>query len=319
MIKFQAPANIALLKYWGKENDQLIIPTVSSISMTLAELFTTTTVEKTTNHDTFILNGQTQDAQETAKISRFIDLFRQSAKCHDYVKVTSENNFPTAAGLASSASGFAALAGALNLYYQLNLSYDELSIFARKGSGSAARSLHGGFVVWDKGSDDKSSRAYQLDAGEWDIHMIIIVCNKAKKQHSSTNLMALTKQQSIFYSAWVKSSNHLFQPMKQAILNHNFMTVGSLARRSAWQMHATTLGLDDPFFYLQSRSFQALAVINQLKAQGIQLYETMDAGPNIKVLVQKADIEITVNALKDQFNDDEIIVTGVGKAAKEIV
>lgn len=319
MIKFKAPSNIALLKYWGKSDNELIIPTTSSISMTLDSLFTTTTVEQNEDRDIFILNDVTQNDNETNKISKFIDLFRTEAKSSSFVKVTTTNNFPTAAGLASSASGFAALAGALNIYFDLRMDDDKLSTFARRGSGSASRSLHGGFVMWEKGYDNNSSKAIQIDQGDWDIHMIIVICNREKKVIGSRDLMKTTMNESIFYNNWVTESNGSVEIMKNAIINHDFTTVGKLARRNAWQMHATMLGIDNPFTYLQTRSFEALSIIDKLRSSGIEIYETMDAGPNIKILVQQKNIETVLDALSSSFKIDELIVSGVGNQAKEIV
>ena len=318
MIKFQAPSNIALLKYWGKSNPELNLPTTSSISMTLDALSTITSVEHSEQGDVFYLNKQLQDERETQKVSRFIDLFRIASGRNDFVVVRSENNFPTAAGLASSASGYGALAGALNRFFDLDLDFDTLSTFARKGSGSASRSLHGGFVLWDKGWDDLSSKATQIDTGNWDIQMIIILCNQRKKAISSRTLMEITKKQSLFYSAWVEETNRLIPNMKEAILTHDFSTVGTLAQRNAWQMHATLLGNQNPFTYLDARSFEALEILQQLKSEQIEIYETMDAGPNIKVLVQQRNIPPVLKALKTRFSPTELIVSGVGQKAREL-
>lgn len=319
MIKFKAPANIALLKYWGKADPLLNIPTTSTISMTLDALSTTTSVDLESNQDVFYLNGHLQNAQETKKVSDFVDLFRTKAQRKDYVLIDSHNNFPTAAGLASSASGYAALAGALNLFFDLNMNFDELSTYARRGSGSATRSLHGGFVLWEKGIDHESSKAHQIDVGDWDIQMIVILCNQNKKKISSRKLMEMTKNESIFYDAWVQQTNALVDLMKQAVMDHDFSLVGTLAQQNAWQMHGTILGNQQPYTYLQARSFEALEILQALKNQGIELYETMDAGPNIKVLVQQKHVFSVLTALQIRFNENELIVCNVGPPAQEIV
>lgn len=177
MIKAQANTNIALIKYWGKKDEELFLPYTSSLSLTLDNLYTQTSVEYSNSEsDIFILDNQIMDEKEVLKISKFIDLFRDDNK---KIKVVSENNFPTAAGLASSASGFAALATALNKFYKLNLSKEELSKLTRKGSGSASRSLFDKFVIWKTGDDD-TSYAYHLPS-KLDIEMIFVIVDENKK------------------------------------------------------------------------------------------------------------------------------------------
>ena len=180
MTKYRskANANIALIKYWGKRDEELFLPYTSSLSLTLDALYTETEVSFVdSENDIFYLDDEIQGKKETEKISKFIDIFRKKSAIDRRVLVNSYNHVPTAAGLASSASGYAALAASLNKLFELNLDKKELSIITRKGSGSATRSLYGGIVEWHKGNSDETSYAEKVDDGDFDLAMIIIVVN----------------------------------------------------------------------------------------------------------------------------------------------
>jgi len=161
-----APSNIALVKYWGKRDEKLILPQNSNISVTLQGLFTTTTVEFDSKHpkDVFILGGIEQSGEEAQRVLETLEMIRGLGGIKLKAKVESVNSFPTAAGLASSASGAAALALAASSAAGLKLSSRDLSIIARRNSGSGSRSVEGGFVEWEKGerADGQDSYGKQL-------------------------------------------------------------------------------------------------------------------------------------------------------------
>ena len=154
-VTARAHTNIALVKYWGKADEELIIPQNNSLSLTLDHFYTDTTVQfdPTLTADQFTLNGQ---AQETTKITKFLDIIRQMAASQLFARVESTNHVPTMAGLASSASAYAALALAGSKALGLDLNSKDLSRLARRGSGSACRSIYGGFVEWKKGDSDQT-------------------------------------------------------------------------------------------------------------------------------------------------------------------
>ena len=194
--KARAYTNIALIKYWGKQNETLILPMNNSLSLTLDAFYTETEVifSDTFNEDQFYLDNQLQDKKATAKISAFLDIARKKAKTTQKAKVISHNFVPTAAGLASSASGLAALAGACNQALNLELDDRSLSRLARRGSGSACRSIFGGFVEWEKGQDDETSFAKQVpsDGFEENLAMVFLLLNEQKKDVSSRDGMRRT-------------------------------------------------------------------------------------------------------------------------------
>lgn len=274
----KAHANIALIKYWGKEDEQLFLPSTSSLSLTLDKLYTITSVSES-DRDIFVLNGQIQNEKETQKISRFVDLFRTN---NQSVKIESINYFPTAAGLASSASGYSALSVALNDFFGHHYDVEQLSKLTRRGSGSATRSLFGGFVKWKKGNNDQSV-ATPIEK-EMDIEMIIVIVNEQQKKKDSRSLMKVTKEQSRYFESWTQYNDIDMQEMLIAIENEDIHQIGKIAERNAMMMHATLLAIEEPFFYIEPQSLEVISLIQELRQQGIVAYYTMDAGPNVKII-----------------------------------
>lgn len=310
MATVKAHANIALIKYWGKEDENLFLPSTSSLSMTLDALHTITTVQlSTSDSDLFILNDQIQSSEETSKVSRFVDLFR---KDNQKVIINSTNNFPTAAGLASSASGYAALSLALNYEFDHQLSLRDLSKLTRRGSGSASRSLYGGFVKWTKGNND-TSVATPIDS-ELEMEMIIVIVNAEKKTGGSRAMMKKTKEQSRYFDSWLSYNDRDLQEMEAAIIHGDLNQVGKLAERNAMMMHATMLAIDEPFFYLQPDSLRVIQIVKECREQGLLAYYTMDAGPNVKIITTPKDRE----AILKHLGDFRTIVAKKGPGAQLI-
>lgn len=315
MIKAKCNTNIALVKYWGKRDENLYLPMTSSISMTLKEFYTITSVDFIDSHeDIFILDGIIQNEKETKKVSRFIDIFREKANIYKKVKVDSINHVATAAGLASSASAYGALAGGLNLLFDLNLNMVELSKLARRGSGSATRSLMSGFVKWDKGimPNGEDSKAIQLDNGYWDIAMAVVLIDEEKKKISSTEAMKRTIETSPFYEGWVNEQELDILQMERAIKNRDVDKIGKIAERNALKMHATMLGAKPPIIYFQEGTFKVMRIVETLREYGFSLYYTMDAGPNVKIICKKSELDLIEKELEKYFSKDKIITSEIG-------
>ncbi len=313
----RAHTNIALIKYWGKRNKELFLPMNSSLSLTLDAFYTDTkvTFDDCFTSDSFLLNGEVQSPEETIKVGAFLDLFRKHMPKYRYAKVESFNFVPTAAGLASSASAFAALAGATNLASGLQLSLEELSTYARRGSGSSTRSLFGGFVEWDMGSEDdtNSSKAHFIDDASWDIGMVIIVVNNKKKTVSSRLGMEQTVATSPFYPAWVETAKSDLLMIKQAIQEKDFNTLGEITESNGMKMHATMLGANPPICYFEPESILAQQQVRHLRELGIPAYMTMDAGPNVKVLCHASDMERIKEELSKVFDKSRLITSLPGE------
>lgn len=312
-VKAKAYSNIALVKYWGKKDEELIIPYNGSISLTLKEFYTITEVEKIySDQDEFYLNDVLQDDKETKKISKFIDLFRQKSKNYQRVRVSSKNYFPTAAGLASSASGYAALAGALNSLFEINLDKRELSKMARKGSGSATRSIFGGIVEWVAGEDDDTSFAQKIDEADWDIGMIAVILNDKKKKVLSRVGMSQTVKTCPFYPQWVDSAKEDLKNIKSAIADRDLKRVGEIAESSSLKMHATMMSTQPSIIYFEEKTISVIKLVKQMREEGILAYFTMDAGPNIKIITNSQYKDTIIERLNSILGADKIVYSEVG-------
>ena len=315
----RAGANIALVKYWGKKQEDLKIPYNSSLSITLEQLYTDTGIcFHSGGEDIFYLNGQRQKQAETKKISIFIDRFRQLSGQWEKVFISSYNNFPTAAGLASSASGYAALTAAAGRLFLPEMDDRGLSRLARQGSGSACRSLFGGFVVWYAGTDDAGSYAESLAPAD-EYAMLILVLNSGQKSRLSTAGMKTVVDSSIFYPAWVKQAEQDFAEMWRAVLAGDFSRIGQIAEANCLKMHATTWGCAEPFTYLQPESIAAMERVRQLRRQGTEAYFTVDAGPNVKVFCRKEDLPQVMKEMQKYYAKEQLLpaYAGTGYQIKE--
>ncbi|HHJ3974337.1 TPA: diphosphomevalonate decarboxylase [Enterococcus faecium] len=314
--KARAYTNIALIKYWGKKNEELILPMNNSLSLTLDAFYTETEVIFSDSYmvDEFYLDGTLQDEKATKKVSQFLDLFRKEAGLSLKASVISQNFVPTAAGLASSASGLAALAGACNTALKLGLDDLSLSRFARRGSGSACRSIFSGFVEWEKGHDDLSSYAKPVpsDSFEDDLAMVFVLINDQKKEVSSRNGMRRTVETSSFYQGWLDSVEGDLYQLKQAIKTKDFQLLGETMERNGLKMHGTTLAAQPPFTYWSPDSLKAMDAVRQLRKQGIPCYFTMDAGPNVKVLVENSHLSEVQETFTKLFSKEQVITAHAG-------
>lgn len=320
--KARAYTNIALIKYWGKKDETLILPMNNSLSLTLDAFYTETEVlfSEEFTEDLFYLDGQFQDEKATKKISTFLDLVREKAGTTCKATIRSQNFVPTAAGLASSASGLAALAGACNEALGLGLTEKELSRLARRGSGSACRSIFGGFVEWEKGHDDESSYAQPVhsDNFEEELAMVFVLLNDQKKDVSSRDGMRRTVATSSFYQGWLDTVEADLYQLKQAINTKDFPSLGETMERNALKMHGTTLAALPPFTYWSADSLKAMQAVRTLRKKGISCYFTMDAGPNVKVLVEKKQEEIVRQTFSDLFSPQQVITAHAGPGIKII-
>jgi diphosphomevalonate decarboxylase len=302
-----APINIALCKYWGKKDDKKVLPFTSSISITLKDLYTKTTITKSDNGlFEFYLNGVKQELETRHKILRFCKLFYyQEPK----ITIHSINKVPTSAGLASSASGFAALAVALNAFYETNYSLDELVALTRKGSGSAVRSLMDGFVHWKtNGNIEKISTAPS------DLVVFAVVIDPNEKYISSTEAMKIGVETSPFYSEFVLENQLIANQMIDAFEPYDFNKIGVLMEQSTTLMHKVMETSNPKIVYQKKASRKLIKIIKNLRESGLTAYTTMDAGPNVKIFTREKDKQNIESVLKEnEYNDYYILYPG-GKA-----
>lgn len=313
----KANTNIALIKYWGKRDEELFLPMNSSISITLDRFYTITTVEfkRDLQKDVFLLDNQLASEAEGQKVFRFLDIIRGLSGTNLNAVVTSENKVPTAAGFASSASGFAALAAAAAKALNLDLSEKELSALARQGSGSACRSIYGGYVEWQKGerADGKDSVAHQLlPENHWNISILSVMVASKQKKISSREGMKRTVETSPFYAGWLQTIDKDLQIAREAIICKDFEKLGMVVEANALKMHATMLGANPPFFYWQSGTLEVMEQVQNLRLEGVSVYFTIDAGANVKVLCLPEDEQKVYESLLTLPSVQEIITCHPG-------
>lgn len=314
--KARAYTNIALIKYWGKKDEELILPMNSSLSLTLDAFYTETSVifDEELTEDIFYLDGIKQNTKQTAKVAKFLSLVRQQQDVSLFAKVDSKNFVPTAAGLASSASGLAALAGACSEALNLNLSPKDLSRLARRGSGSACRSIFGGFAEWKKGDSDQTSFGKAIDSDGWenDLAMLFVLVDDGVKDISSRDGMRRTVETSSFYSGWLKTTEEDLVTAKKAIAEKDFIKLGEVTEANGLRMHGTTLAAVPPFTYWSPESIKVMQLVRQMRQQGIPCYFTMDAGPNVKILVEKKNLAALKTFFADHFAKSQLITANAG-------
>lgn len=315
----RAYSNIALIKYWGKRDESLNLPAVGSLSLTLSDLYSDTRVrfDPDLTEDLIALDDEAATAAP-GKFSRFLDLVRQQSGMAHRAHIHSHNNFPTAAGLASSASGFAALALAATRAAGLELSPRELSILARQGSGSAARSIFGGLVLMHRGEREDGQDAYAepiCPSNAWPLHMTIGVVDTRRKRTGSTQGMRDSAASAPFYTSWVESSAADLEAGRQAVKARDFTRLGELAEHSCLKMHGLMLATRPGLIYWQGPTVAAMHAIRALRAQGTEAYFTIDAGPQIKVLHQPADQQAVADCLRAVDGIREIRATDAGPDA----
>jgi len=326
---FEATANIALVKYWGKRDEKLNLPYEGSLSITMDEtLKTRTTVlfSERLKEDELWINGKKFDLknEEIKERLKILDLVRQKAGIKERAKIASLNCFPTEAGFASSAAGISALVFAALKASGLKIPLREISILARLGSGSACRSVFGGFVEWKKGKkkDGSDSLAFQFaPSSHWpDLRNLITVVSPEKKKVSSRAGMKRTVKTSILYPARLRYLPLLIKKVKKAILNRDFQTLAELVMRESDNLHAVMLDTWPPLFYLNDVSKQiiyAILDLNQKEGKNIAFY-TFDAGPNAHVFtLKKYEDKVKKTLLKIQ-GVKKIMVAKVGQGPKEI-
>ncbi|MDZ7789646.1 MAG: diphosphomevalonate decarboxylase [Xanthomonadales bacterium] len=316
----RAGANIALVKYWGKRDQQLNLPAAGSISVTLAGLETRTTVmpDASLEGDRFTLDGI---EQAPGRVSAVLDLLRQMAGERVYCRVESRNSFPTGAGLASSASGFAALVSAAAPALGLNLSDTRRSELARRGSGSAARSVFGGFVEMDAGqrADGADAVAHSLlEADQWPLEVVVAITDTGGKAVGSRDGMNHTMRTSPYYPAWVETIAQDLGAAREAIERRDFEALAEVSEHSALKMHASMLAARPGLIYWNAATLSCLHAVRALRADGTGVFFTVDAGPQVKAVCLPGQGGRVADVLREQAGVAEVIVTTLGDGAAPV-
>jgi diphosphomevalonate decarboxylase len=322
-VTARAGTNIALVKYWGKRDKALNLPATGSLSLTLAELGSETQVRfgpdaGDDGSDRVRLDGAPADEPFTRRVRGFLDLVRAQAGLRVPAEVATTNTVPTAAGLASSASGFAALALAASRAAGLQLSPAELSVLARRGSGSAARSIFGGFVEMSPGTATDGSDAYAqqlLGPEAWDLRLVVALTTRAQKPIGSTQAMDRTAATSPYYAAWIASTQRDLPEARAALEARDLARLGAIAERSALRMHACAMSAEPAIIYWNPTTLAAMRAVQELRAAGTAAYFTIDAGPHVKALTSAADAPAVAAALQGVPGVERTIIAAPGAPA----
>lgn len=322
MSNFSATAiahpNIAFIKYWGNQSDDDRIPLNGSISMNLDGLLTMTQVnfQPELTHDRFILNGQHTAPAAERRVSDFLDHIRALAHLPYFAEVTSTNNFPAGAGIASSAAAFAALALAGSSAAGLHLSEKDLSRLARLGSGSACRSVPAGFVEWLPGEDDTSSYAVSIaPPSYWDLCDCIAVVSSSTKKIGSTEGHHLAST-SPLQAGRVADAPRRLDICRQALLSHDFDSFAKIVEQDSNLMHAVMMTSEPPLFYWQPASLLIMQKVNEWRISGLPVCYTLDAGPNVHVLCESFAAARIQALLAELPGINQIFIAHPGEGAR---
>ncbi|MGB5811082.1 MAG: diphosphomevalonate decarboxylase [Polyangiales bacterium] len=321
-VRAIARSNIALAKYWGKADVDLNLPAVPSLSLTLDELVTETEVEfePSLARDELHLDGREAPDHETGRVTQLLNRVRSRAEIPYFARVRSENRFPTAAGLASSASGFAALAAAASRAANLELTSESMSTLARQSSASAARSVFGGFVELDAGVPGEGGLgARQVAAADhWDVRLVVAITATGPKSVGSTEAMTRSKRTSPFYAAWVDAAPRWFDEVKSAVARRDLERLGQAMEQSTLAFHACAMTSLPSTVYWGPGTMDALNTVRSLRAAGTSVWATMDAGPHVKALCETRDSTKIRDALLGARGVHEVIVASPGRGVEVI-
>lgn len=314
-------SNIALVKYWGKGDEKLRLPVNSSVAISLDNLTTTTTVEfsESLEKDEVELVGVGFEEGEVEKVSKHLDRVREMAGINMRAKVVSNNSFPKAAGMASSASGFSALSVAAAKAAGLTLSEKELSILARQGSGSASRSVPGGVAVWHAGVSSETSFAERIDyPKEWDLRVLLVMAeDTSAKKVGSTEGMALAVTSPYFKTA-VSEAEANIDRLKAAMQRGDYLAFGKVIEDECFRLHMLCMTTTPNILYWRGVTVEVFQKLLKIRDNGVYAFFTVDAGPHVHVVCQAKDVESVKAVLGELSGIKTVIECGIGEGTKVI-
>ncbi len=315
-----AHPNIAFIKYWGNRDQDLRIPSNGSLSMNLGELFTRTTVtfEESLSADLLILNEAPETGSAHQRVHEFLDVVRGLSDQEYFARVESMNNFPMGTGVASSASAFAALSLAASRAAGLELGERDLSRLARRGSGSASRSVPGGFVEWQVGSSDEDSYAFSITPVEhWDLVDCVAIVSQEHKATGSVEGHAIAKTSPLQTTRIAQVSTHLDR-CREAILRKDFAEFAEITEHDSNMMHAVMMTSNPSLIYWQPATLAIMQAVRKWRNNGIPICYTIDAGPNVHVICKNGYRDQVQKLLEEIPGVKEVMFSGPGGPAQLI-
>jgi diphosphomevalonate decarboxylase len=313
-----ANANIAFIKYWGNRDNARRIPLNNSISMNLDGATTTTTVafESARDHDHIVIGGAMANAAQCARVVAHLDRVRARAQIETRAHVQSQNNFPMGVGIASSASAFAALSLAATRAAGLELPERELSILARQGSGSACRSIPGGFVEWIAGSENTNSYAVSIAPPSfWDLRDVIAVVSVEEKKVGSTDGHAAASS-SHFLTERLNALPARLARVRRALFARDLAALGPDIEEDAVELHLIAMTSTPPIYYWSPGMVRVIQAVQAWRADGLAVYFTLDAGPNVHLICEAKDADQVAARAREIPDVHQVIVNAPGGAAR---
>jgi diphosphomevalonate decarboxylase len=309
-----AQPNIAVVKYWGKRDLARNLPAVGSISVTLSSLFTQMQVEfdRALTDDVLLVNDA-ENRTLLARVSNCLNIV--AGPDRPAARVSSKSNFPIAAGLASSASAFAALVVAADAAFGSSLPRERLASLAGRASGSAARSLLGGFVELENHADDITVTSL-LSAADWPLEIVVAITAPGPKPVSSGDAMEISRKTSPFYDRWIEQQAGDLSEARAAIQQRDLQRLGAVAEHNCLKMHSVMWGSRPPMIYWNSATIACMQTIRELQAKGVAVFFTIDAGPQLKAICSAADAATVRAALAATAGVVEVMQSGVGDGAR---
>lgn len=320
MNKFKATAmahpNIAFIKYWGNADDQLRLPANPSLSMNLGSLRTVTTVTfiEEVAGDELMINNQRITGPALARVSSQLDLVRAQAGLRRPARVESESNFPVGSGIASSAAAFAALSLAGAAAAGLRLDEAALSRLARRGSGSACRSVPGGFCQWLPGDDETSFATSIAPATHWNLSDLVVVVSREHKPVGSTGGHHLAQTSSL-QAARVAGASSRFEACREALLARDLATLGPIIEEDAVIMHAVMMSSRPPLYYWNATTMALIEATQRWRAEGLPAYFTIDAGPNVHLICEPSQAEAVEQEARKILGVQDVLTSNPGGPA----
>ncbi|MBM4269560.1 MAG: diphosphomevalonate decarboxylase [Deltaproteobacteria bacterium] len=311
----RAGANVALVKYWGKRSSEKNLPAVGSISLTLSGLVATARVEVDSRGARFRSRGEPVDGVAGERMTGFLDWLAERLGVEARFCTDVAATFPVGAGLASSAAIHCAVAAAASSACGARVGLRELSRLARVGSGSAARSVYGGWVEWHRGTrdDGEDSDAEQLHSEDvWPVALLVAVAEEGKKDVPSRDAMEHVTATSPLFAGWVAAQDGDLEAMRRAIAARDLRAVGTIAEENCLRMHATCLAARPPVFYWTPATLAAIQRVRELRGSGCDAYFTIDAGPQVKVVCAPQDADAVAEGLATVPGISRVLRSGAG-------
>jgi len=316
-----AHPNIAFIKYWGNQNHALRLPVNPSLSMNLGALYTQTTVtfDDSLPHDLLTINQQTYTPDDPAyqRVCHHVDITREWANISTPARIESSSNFPVGAGIASSAAAFAALSVATSAAAKLTLTEAELSRLARRGSGSASRSVPTGYCEWTLGNDVDSVAVSIAPPDYWDLQDVVVVVSQEHKVVGSTGGHQLADTSTLQVARVAGAESRLIR-CREALLARDLASMGAVIEEDAVIMHGVMMSSHPPLYYWNAGTMRIIQATQQWRAEGLPVYFTIDAGPNVHLICEAAHVQTVVQAAKQLPEVQDVLVSGPGGPARLI-